>query len=168
VFEDHLQRIDAAANTAPLESYRDALHAGQALHRQLRPKLSDDYVGQLEAMFGEGARLTQLVDGGEVRALALWRAFHTTYAGYRLEIDDLVTDEAARSRGYGATLLAWLEGHGRTFGCDVLTLNSATHRGDAHRFYFRQGYKIAAFHFGKDLRLPAPAPATAEPPSPHP
>lgn len=53
--------------------------------------------------------------------------------------------------GYGATLLRWLEGRGRMLGCTLATLNSATHRSDAHRFYFRARYKIIGFHFNKDL-----------------
>lgn len=68
-------------------------------------------------MFEEGARLTQLVDQGEVQALAVWRVFHTTYCGRRLEIEDLVTSSSHRSKGYGATLLHWLEGRGRALNC---------------------------------------------------
>jgi GNAT superfamily N-acetyltransferase len=93
-----------------------------------------------------------LIDEGAVRALALWRAFHTTYCGYRLEVDDLVTDETQRSKGYGATLLAFVEGKARFMGCDTLTLNSGTQRTRAHHFYFREGLHIQSFHFSKDLR----------------
>ena len=106
----------------------------------------------METMFAEGAHIVQLADQGEVRALAVWRAFLTTYCGYRLEIDDLVTDEAQRSQGYGTTLLAYVEAKARAIGADTLTLNSGTHRIRAHRFYFRKSLHIQAFHFTKDLR----------------
>lgn len=147
-----LQRIDAdgrdiaCASPAELDAW---IAEGEALHRAFRPRLGEDYRGLLETIAGEGGQLTQLVDGGAVRAIALWRAFHTTYCGRRFEIDDLVTDEAHRSRGHGRTLLDWLEARARALGCPTVTLNSATHRVEAHRFYFRQRYVIGAFHFYK-------------------
>ena len=153
--EDVLERVDASGvpMSIPAEGVlrRGLLQEGEALHRQLRPELARDYPGYLERMFDEGARLTQLVDEGEVRALAVWRVFHTTYCGRRLEIEDLVTTSFHRSNGYAATLLQWLEGRGRALDCTLATLNSATHRADAHRFYFRARYKIIGFHFNKDL-----------------
>jgi GNAT superfamily N-acetyltransferase len=140
--------IDAAgAEAAPAPLTR-----GEALHTTFRPNLAGRYAAMMATILDEGARLTFLVDEGEVRALALWRYFHTTYAGYRLEVDDLVTDESQRSKGYGATLLSWLEAQAAEMGCDVVTLNSATHRAQAHRFYFRQRYGVFAFHFVKALR----------------
>ena len=78
---------------------RPLLLAGEALHRQLRPALETDYPAQIERLIPEGARLAQVVDDGEVRAIALWRVFETTYCGWRLEIEDLVSDEAHRSKG---------------------------------------------------------------------
>jgi GNAT superfamily N-acetyltransferase len=62
-----------------------------------------------------------------------------------------VTSAATRSRGHGKTLLAWLEARARDAGCPTITLHSATHRARAHRFYFREGYHILAFHFSKTL-----------------
>lgn len=153
--EEVLERVDASGSPASLssqEGLRSLLEQGEALHRQLRPDVDADYAGYLQQMFSEGARMTQLIDEGEVRALAVWRVFHTTYCGRRLEVEDLVTSSSHRSEGYGATLLHWLEGRGRTLGCQLATLNSATHRADAHRFYFRARYKILGFHFNKDLQ----------------
>lgn len=141
--------IDASGAPVAISDRRAALLAGEALHRELRPELEEDYVAQLDRIFGEGARLVHLVDGGVPRALALWRLFHTTYCGRRLEVEDLVTAEAARSAGHGKTLLAWLEARARVEGCPTITLHSATHRDRAHRFYFREGFHILAFHFSK-------------------
>lgn len=141
--------IDARGGVLPVTDLRAAIARGEGLHRELRPLLEPDYVAQMERMFGEGARLVQLVDHGEPRALAVWRMFHTTYCGRRLEVEDLVTAEAARSHGHGKTLLAWLEARARDAGCPTITLHSATHRDRAHRFYFREGFHILAFHFSK-------------------
>lgn len=128
---------------------RSLLLQGEALHRQLRPSLEADYPGQIERMIGEGARLIQLIDEGEVRAIGLWRVFHTTYCGRRLEIEDLVSSEAHRSRGYGAALLRWFDARAVTLGCPTTTLHSAVHRDRAHRFYFREGFHIMGFHFSR-------------------
>ena len=128
---------------------RPLLLAGEALHRQLRPALDADYPAQIERMVGEGARLAQLVDEGEVRAIGLWRVFETTYCGRRLEIEDLVSSEAHRSRGYGAALLRWFDAQAIELGCPTTTLHSAVHRDRAHRFYFREGFHIMDFHFSR-------------------
>src|SRR5512141_2448322 len=125
--------IDANGTALSIADPRAALARGEALHRELRPHLEADYVAQLERMFAEGAHLVQLVDEGEPRALAVWRLFHTTYCGRRLEVEDLVTASAARSHGYGKTLLGWLEARARAAGCPTITLHSATHRDRAHR-----------------------------------
>jgi GNAT superfamily N-acetyltransferase len=145
-----VERIDAAG--VALVGGEDMLAEGEALHRAFRPNMDADYRAHMNRMFAEGAGLIQLADHNAVRALAVWRAFHTTYCGYRLEVDDLVTDESQRSKGYGATLVAFVEAKARAMGCDTLTLNSGTQRIRAHGFYFREGLHIHAFHFTKDLR----------------
>jgi GNAT superfamily N-acetyltransferase len=129
---------------------RPLLLQGETLHRQLRPLLEADYPAQIERLIPDGARLAQVVDDGEVRAIALWRVFETTYNGWRLEIEDLVSDEAHRSKGYGAAMIHWLNDQAAALGCPTTTLISGTHRTRAHRFYFREGYAITAFHFVRE------------------
>jgi len=111
-----------------------------------------DYTALMAVIASEGGGLVQLHDGQAVRSLAVWRVFHTTYCGLRCEIDDLITDPDCRSRRHGAVLLDWLEAEALRSGCRTVTLNSATHRADAHRFYFRQRYEILGFHFSKSVR----------------
>jgi GNAT superfamily N-acetyltransferase len=150
-----LERIDKHGNQIDIiaepKFVHSALLAGEPLHRELRPDIPHAYCDHLELMFSEGCILTQLVDGGDVRAIAVWRRFHTTYCGNRLEIDDLVTTSASRSCGYGATMLRWIEARARQLGCETVTLNSATHREAAHRFYFRERYTIFGFYFTKSM-----------------
>lgn len=144
-------RIDRAGAPLAVTDARRQLSEGEAAHRELRAAMAADYLSEMDRLFADGARLTQLVDGGEVRALAVWRVFHTTYGGRRLEVDDLLTRAADRSRGYGAALLGHLEAEARRLGCSAAMLNSACHRTRAHQFYFREGWKILAFHFEKPL-----------------
>ena len=64
--------IDATGSSMAIDTTEraEALRRGEALHRELRPNLDADYVRQLELMFEEGARLVQLVDEGEPRAIS--------------------------------------------------------------------------------------------------
>ncbi|MCX7167692.1 MAG: GNAT family N-acetyltransferase [Rhodocyclales bacterium] len=128
------------------------LARAEPVHRQLRTGLPADYAGRLRAVFGNGARMSVATEESAVRGVALWRVIENTYEGRRLYVDDLVTDEAHRSRGIGRTLLQHLERHARELQCDVLALDSGTQRTDAHRFYFREGLVIPAFSFRKILK----------------
>ena len=148
-----LERIDATGAALPLTEpeYDAALRQGEALHRDFRPNIDGDYIAHLRRMASEGARVMQLFDANEVRAIAVWRTFLTTYHGRRFEIDDLVTSETHRSKGYGATLIHTLEAKARALSCGVVMLSSATWRVDAHRFYHRERFMIGSFLFSKLL-----------------
>ena len=148
-----IERVDANGTILPIaDSEIDVvLRQGAALHCDFRPDIRSDYLGHLKQMATEGACIMQLVDGGDVRAIAVWRTFLTTYCGRRFEIDDLVTAADHRSKGYGATLIKALERKARALSCETVMLASATRRVDAHRFYFRERFAIDAFLFSKTL-----------------
>jgi GNAT superfamily N-acetyltransferase len=127
----------------------DEIAATWEVMRQLRPHLlREDYVAVIrDLMECEGYRLAVLRDEGEVRAVAGYRLMTMLYCGRLLYVDDFVTDERARSRGYGSELLEWLKAEGRARGCAELQLISRVARERAHRFYFREGLGIECFHF---------------------
>lgn len=115
---------------------------------QLRPHVSlEGFVARIRQMQTEGFRLAFLTADGEVRAVAGYRVLDQLVSGRVLYVDDLVTDETTRSAGHGAALLAWLQEHARTQECEHLELDSGVHRAGAHRFYFRHGLSIVAYHF---------------------
>ena len=124
----------------------------ESVHRQLRPGLPADYAGRLQAVFANGGRMAVVADAGEVRAVALWRLVENTYEGRRLYVDDLVTDEARRSQGYGKFLLDWLQAKAGQLGCDVIALDSGVQRAGAHKFYFREGMFVPSFCFRKVIK----------------
>lgn len=148
-----VDRINAQGLSLPLseDGEEAALRQGEALHRAFRPNIQGDYAAYMRRMAAEGAGLMQLLDEGEVRAIAVWRTYLTTYCGRRFEIDDLVTAEGFRSVGYGAALLRALESKARTLSCAAVMLTSATWRVDAHRFYLRERFAIRSFLFSKPL-----------------
>jgi GNAT superfamily N-acetyltransferase len=121
---------------------------------QLRPHIAaGDYLPRVRRMMeSDGYRLAAARDeAGVVRAVAGFRFMEMLYCGRILYVDDLVTDEAARSAGFGARLMAWLRGHAAEHGCAQLHLDSGVWRAGAHRFYFREGMEIGAFHFSLKL-----------------
>jgi GNAT superfamily N-acetyltransferase len=115
----------------------------------LRPMLDrETYVARIrQLMASDGYRLTALSEDGIVRAVAGWRILDMLYCGRFLSVDDLVSDPAARSQGHGKALLDWLKAEARREGCGHLELISNVVREGAHRFYFREGLAVDAFHF---------------------
>jgi hypothetical protein len=127
----------------------DLLAAAEPVHRQLRPNLPADYRARLEAVFASGAEMAVALDGGRVAGLAVFRVIEKTFSGRELYCDDLVTDEAVRSKGAGKVMMAYLERVARERGCDTFALDSGCQRQQAHKFYFREGMAITAFRFQK-------------------
>jgi GNAT superfamily N-acetyltransferase len=121
--------------------------------RQLRPHLDlEQYLAAVARMRKtDGFRLAAASVEGKVGAVAGFRTMEMLYCGRILSVDDLVTDEAMRSKGLGKSLLDWLTREARSLGCGQLHLDSGLHRTDAHRFYEREGLKKTAFHFAVNL-----------------
>ena len=128
------------------------LAQAEPVHRQLRPQLPAEYSDRMAVVFANGGRMAVGVDAGVVVCVAIWRLIENTNEGRRLFVDDLVSDHAARSKGAGRLMLAWLEEKARTLGCSVLALDSGVQRHAAHRFYFREGMAISAYSFRKLLK----------------
>jgi GNAT superfamily N-acetyltransferase len=125
-----------------------------AVMHQLRPHLDEArYVPLIRSlMASDHIRLLALAEDGVVRAVALYRVMNMLYCDRLLYVDDLVTDEHVRSRGFGAQLIARLKAEARTLGCSEVQLISRVTREGAHRFYFREGFGIECFHFRNRLR----------------
>lgn len=120
--------------------------------RQLRSHLvRDTFVETVRSLMAtENFRLATLIDDGVVRCVAGYRVISMLYRGRILVIDDLVTDAAARSRGYGAQMLHWLRQEARRLHCEELQLISRLSRTDAHRFYRREGFRVECVHLLAD------------------
>jgi len=118
----------------------------------LRPHLvAEKFVGRVEAQQTQGYRLAYLEDESAVVAVAGFRVMEMLATGRTLYVDDLVTDETRRSRGYGKAMLDWLQNYAREAGCETFSLDSGTHRQEAHAFYFRERMRVTSFHFAKKL-----------------
>lgn len=132
----------------------DELRRCADVMRELRPHIvsADDFVSRVRTQAAEGFRVAFLEADDEVRAVAGYRFLTTLFAGRVLYVDDLVTRERDRSRGYGERLLAWLTETARAENCDTLELDSGVQRFAAHRFYLRHRMDIASHHFRLQLK----------------
>jgi len=120
--------------------------------RELRPHIKAiDFAARVLQQQTEGYQLAFLELDGVVRSVAGFRIFNLLFSGRTLYIDDLVTHEADRSRGFGAALFDWLVEYAKKQGCERLTLDSGVQRFAAHRFYLNRGMDITSHHF--DLKL---------------
>jgi GNAT superfamily N-acetyltransferase len=137
----------------------DEIRSCHPVMRQLRADYgADELVTKVRRQEPDGYRLAMLVDDGAVVAVAGYRIAENLAWGKYLYVDDLVTDDARRSKGYGQHLLAAVEGIAREAGCDELHLDSGVQRFAAHRFYLRYGMDIKSHHFSMDLREPRRTP----------
>lgn len=117
--------------------------------RELRSHITDeqDFVDRVLRQQKQGYQLAFLEAGGEICALAGYRLLESLFSGRNLYVDDLVTRERDRSRGFGAELLNWLISQAREHCCETLELDSGVQRFDAHRFYFSKRMSISSYHF---------------------
>ena len=145
------QMIDKLA-IARMASDEEILATSEIM-RQLRPHIGPgDYLPIVRRRIdSDGYRLAAALEAGKVCAVAGYRFMEMLYCGRILSVDDLITDQGARSQGHGKRLLAWLEDEARAQGCAELHLDSGVHREHAHRFYFREGLTVTAFHFRAKL-----------------
>lgn len=121
--------------------------------RQLRPHLSEDaFIRQVaRQQAASGYELVMLTDDEGVAALAGFRIAEYLAWGKAMYVDDLITDEKRRRRGYAQQLFDWLMAAARERGCTQFHLDSGVHRFDAHRFYLNNRLRISSHHFSMEL-----------------
>lgn len=106
------------------------------------------FLTQVKKQMQNGYQLAYLVDDGDiVCALAGYRYLESLSWGRFLYVDDLVTSDLHRSKGYGKQLLNWLIEQATLNQCDQLHLDSGVQRLDAHRFYEREKMVNTSLHY---------------------
>ena len=119
---------------------------------ELRTHLNrEEFLETVRGMEQDGYCLAFIEEEDRVVAAAGYRIHSTLFMGKHLYVDDLVTSERVRSKGYGKLLLDWLRDKARSADCQYFRLDSGTARSQAHKFYFNQGFSIGAFSFSERL-----------------
>ena len=87
----------------------------------------------------------------ELKAVAGIRIAEWLAGGKSLEIEDLVSTENERSKGFGGALFDWIVDYAKSENCDHIKLVSHVTRFGAHKFYLNKGMKIEAHYFSLKL-----------------
>ena len=127
--------------------------ASFSIMRQLRPHLQEEtYLQRIRRMENNfGYRLVAVLDQNNIVALAGFRIAENLAWGKYLYVDDLVTDEKERKKGYAQLLFEWLVKEAKAQHCKELHLDSGVQRFDAHRFYLKNQMMIRSHHFVMEL-----------------
>ncbi len=120
---------------------------------QLRPHLSFEDFKEIyfEANKADGYQLIGLEDNHELVGTIGFRILHDFVHGKHLYIDDLVTSESHRSKGYGAILLEYAEKVAKDHGCRNLRLCTGIENERGKIFYERNAWNLRAVVFKKKL-----------------
>lgn len=141
----------------PASELRDVGEAEIALcyplMRQLRPHLAsaEELARRWRRQSADGYRILALWAGSAPVALAGYRVTESLIHGRFLYVDDLVAEQAERSRGHGARLMDELKARGAALGCAKLVLDTGLDNALGHRFYYRQGLLAMALRFNIPL-----------------
>jgi len=131
----------------------DEIRSCYSVMSELRPHVApEDFLPRVRRQMEiAGYKLAYIADG-EVKAVAGFRISECLAWGTFMYVDDLVSKEGERSKGYGGQLFDWLVEYARGEGCEQFHLDSGVQRFAAHRFYLAKRMSIEAHHFGLKLR----------------
>lgn len=142
----------AATWKASLANTPEQIGRCSAVMRELRPHIKAiDFAARVLHQQKEGYQLAYLELDNVIRTVAGFRILNLLFSGRTLYIDDLVTRDSDRSRGFGAALFDWLVEYAKDKKCEYLTLDSGVQRFAAHRFYLKRGMDITSHHFQLNL-----------------
>ncbi|HKP69446.1 MAG TPA: GNAT family N-acetyltransferase [Pyrinomonadaceae bacterium] len=131
----------------------DAINECYDVMAELRPHIArEDFLERVRRqMDGFGYAVAYVKDDDEVKAVAGIRISEWLFGGKYLEIDDLVSKDGDRSKGYGGKLFDWIVELARREKCNHVRLLSGVQRFEAHRFYLRKRMNIEAHYFTLNL-----------------
>jgi len=124
-----------------------------ALLSQLRVELSfkefDDLVYDMRHM---DYKMIGLLERGVLITFAGVAVQTNFYHKRHLYVFDLVTDKAYRGKGYGTSMLNYLDDYAKTAMCENIVLSSGFSREGAHKFYEEEGFIKKSHIFLKPMK----------------
>jgi GNAT superfamily N-acetyltransferase len=120
---------------------------------ELRPHFTDkdEFVKQVKWQSkNDNFQLVYLEDEG-VKAVGGIRIGEWLGGGKYLEIEDLVSTENDRSKGYGGEVFNWIVDYAKREKCNQIKLVSHVKRFAAHKFYLNRGMIIEAHYFSMNV-----------------
>jgi GNAT superfamily N-acetyltransferase len=138
-------------NVKEVTTETDIKRTWEVMHL-LRPNLQEnEYVDLVKAMMKEGYQMAYVDENGEAISVIGFRHLQFLFNGKHIYIDDLSTLTEHRGKGCGGKLLEYVDNLATEKGYSSVTLDSGTHRHNAHRLYMTKGYVIQGYHFTKAL-----------------
>lgn len=120
---------------------------------ELRPHLTDKevFVDQVMQQQKEGYKIIATYEKEELVACIGFRFLTTLAWGKILYIDDLITKEKTRGKGYGKILLDHVIQIAREHLCKAVHLDTGYTRHAAHKVYLKQGFEFNCHHLALKL-----------------
>lgn len=120
---------------------------------ELRPHLSSKevFVAQVMEQYKEGYEIIAIHEQEEIVACIGFRFLTTLAWGKILYIDDLITKEKTRGKGYGKILLGHTIQIAKKRLCKEVHLDTGHARHAAHKVYLKQGFEFNCHHLALKL-----------------
>ncbi len=124
------------------------------IFNKLRPHLQEAATFQkcVLKQMQQGYSIAYIKSETRVVACIGYRVFDMLAWGKVLYIDDLITCETSRGKGYGSTLLSYVIAEGERLGCDEVHLDTVYTRHEAHRTYLKHGFQLNCHHLALQLK----------------
>jgi GNAT superfamily N-acetyltransferase len=131
----------------------DEIRNCYAVMAELRPQFQpDDFLRQVKRQMAETKFRLVYLDNNGIKAVGSYRIGEWLAGGKYLEIEDLVSKNDERSKGYGGKLFDWFVEFAKQENCDQIKLVSHVKRFGAHRFYLNKKMIIEAHYFSLALQ----------------
>ena len=128
------------------------MHSIVPLLQQRNPALSLQLLSaRVAEMVAQGFQCFGAFQQGRLVAIAGFWIKTRYHTGRVIEPDAVFVEAGYRSRGLGERMTKCILEHGKQHECLESELHCYVANAAAHRFWINQGYRIIAFHFGKDL-----------------
>jgi GNAT superfamily N-acetyltransferase len=122
------------------------------LYCQLNDTLDlETFIKRMESLGNTHYQLLAMYNEAELVAISGYWVGWKLYCGKYLEPDNVVVDEAWRSKGLGEKLQIELERIANLNGCLAMMLDAYMGNVAGHKFYERHGYEKKGYHFVKTL-----------------
>jgi GNAT superfamily N-acetyltransferase len=108
----------------------------------------ETYLGE---MIPNGYHQMVVLEGQECIGLAGFWISTKLYCGRYVELDNVIIIKGRQGLGIGKLLCAYIEAEAVKLGCTTALLDAYVENNAAHKFYFREGYRIRGYHFFKNL-----------------
>lgn len=132
---------------------REGLEKCFPVMKELRPHLTEQEYLEIyrHAHAMDGYEILALEHDNQIVALMGYRLIFDFVRGKHLYIDDLVSTEKQRSKGFGALLLKQAEIIAKNMGCKTLRLCTGVENDRGKKFYEQNKWNLRAYAFTKKI-----------------